>query len=137
MLEKLRSERGESIGEALAAMLIVALAALMLAGMTTAATRIVEKSEKAYNVYLDQRNYLESGGASEIPKNDPDGESSIATPVPVEGTLHMSGTGIAAAAYEPVTATILKSGDRTVRITYRYQKGRITIQEQDNNSEAE
>ena len=47
MLEKLRSERGESIGEALAAMLIVALAALMLAGMTTAATRIVEKSEKA------------------------------------------------------------------------------------------
>ena len=44
MLEKLRSERGESIGEALAAMLIVALAALMLAGMTTAATRIVEKS---------------------------------------------------------------------------------------------
>ena len=45
MLEKLRSERGESSGEALAAMLIVALAALMLAGMTTAATRIVEKSE--------------------------------------------------------------------------------------------
>ena len=75
MLEKLRSERGESIGEALAAMLIVALAALMLAGMTTAATRIVEKSEKAYNVYLDQRNYLESGGSSSIPKNDPDGEN--------------------------------------------------------------
>lgn len=119
MLEKLRSERGESIGEALAAMLIVALAALMLAGMTTAATRIVEKSEKAYNVYLDQRNYLESGGSSGIPKNDPDGESSIATPVP-EGTLHMSGTGIAAS--EPVTATILKSGDRIVRITYRYRK---------------
>lgn len=120
MLEKLRSERGESIGEALAAMLIVALAALMLAGMTTAATRIVEKSEKAYNVYLDQRNYLESGGASGISKNDPDGESSIATPVPVEGTLHMSGTGIAAS--ELVTATILKSGDKNVRITYRYRK---------------
>lgn len=122
MLEKLRSERGESIGEALAAMLIVALAALMLAGMTTAATRIVEKSEKAYNVYLDQRNYLESGGASDIPKNDPDGESSIATPVPVKGTLHMRGNGIAAAASEPVTATILKSGDKNVRITYRYRK---------------
>lgn len=122
MLEKLRSERGESIGEALAAMLIVALAALMLAGMTTAATRIVEKSEKAYNVYLDQRNYLESGGSSSIPKNDPDGESSIATPVPVDGTLHiMSGTGIIAS--EPVTATILKSGDRNVRITYRYKAG--------------
>ena len=120
MLEKLRSERGESIGEALAAMLIVALAALMLVGMTTAATRIVEKSEKAYNVYLDQRNYLESGGASGIPKNDPDGQSSIATPVPVPGTLYMSGTGIAAS--EPVTATILKSGDKNVRITYRYQK---------------
>lgn len=120
MLEKLRSERGESIGEALAAMLIVALAALMLAGMTTAATRIVEKSEKAYNVYLDQRNYLESGGSSSIPKNDPDGESSIATPVPIDGTLHMSGIGIAAS--EPVTATILKSGDKNVRITYRYRK---------------
>lgn len=120
MLEKLRSERGESIGEALAAMLIVALAALMLAGMTTAATRIVEKSEKAYNVYLDQRNYLESGGSSSIPKNDPDGQSSIATPVPVEGTLHMSGAGIIAS--EPVTATILKSGDKNVRITYRYRK---------------
>ena len=124
MLEKLRSERGESIGEALAAMLIVALAALMLAGMTTAATRIVEKSEKAYNVYLDQRNYLESGGSSSIPKNDPDGQSSIATPVPVEGTLHMSvsGSGIEATASEPVTATILKSGDKNVRITYRYRK---------------
>ncbi len=121
MLEKLRSERGESIGEALAAMLIVALAALMLAGMTTAATRIVEKSEKAYNVYLDQRNYLESGGASGIPKNDPNGESGIATPVPVPGTLHMSGDGIIAS--EPVTATILKSGDRNVRITYRYKAG--------------
>lgn len=119
MLEKLRSERGESIGEALAAMLIVALAALMLAGMTTAATRIVEKSEKAYNVYLDQRNYLESGGSSSIPKNDPDGQSSIATPVPVEGTLHMS---IEATASEPVTVTILKSGDKNVRITYRYRK---------------
>ena len=123
MLEKLRSERGESIGEALAAMLIVALAALMLAGMTTAATRIVEKSEKAYNVYLDQRNYLESGGSSSIPKNDPDGESSIATPVQVKGTLHMSVTGIEAIASEPVTATILKSGDRNVRITYRYKAG--------------
>lgn len=122
MLEKLRSERGESIGEALAAMLIVALAALMLAGMTTAATRIVEKSEKAYNVYLDQRNYLESGGSSSIPKNDPDGQSSIATPVPVEGTLHMSGTGIEATASETVTVTILKSGDRNERITYRYRK---------------
>lgn len=122
MLEKLRSERGESIGEALAAMLIVALAALMLAGTTTAATRIVEKSEKAYNVYLDQRNYLESGGASEIPKNDPDGQSSIATPVPVPGTLHMSGKGIDETASELVTATILKSGDRNVRITYRYRK---------------
>lgn len=120
MLEKLRSERGESIGEALAAMLIVALAALMLVGMTTAATRIVEKSEKAYNVYLDQRNYLESGGASGIQKNDPDGESSIATPVSVPGTLHMS--GIDATASEPVTVTILKSGDRNVRITYRYRK---------------
>ena len=122
MLEKLRSERGESIGEALAAMLIVALAALMLAGMTTAATRSVEKSDKAYNVYLDQRNYLESGGASEIPKNDPDGQSSIATPVPVPGTLHMSGNGIDETASELVTATILKSGDRNVRITYRYRK---------------
>lgn len=123
MLEKLRSERGESIGEALAAMLIVALAALMLAGMTTAATRIVEKSEKAYNVYLDQRNYLESGGVSGIPKNDPDGQSSIATTVLVDGNLHMSGTNIAAIASEPVTATILKSGDRNVRITYRYKAG--------------
>lgn len=123
MLEKLRSERGESIGEALAAMLIVALAALMLVGMTTAATRIVEKSEKAYNVYLDQRNYLESGGASGIPKNDPDGQSSIATPVPVKGFLHMSGKGIDETASEPVTVTILKSGDRNVRITYRYKAG--------------
>ena len=123
MLEKLRSERGESIGEALAAMLIVALAALMLAGMTTAATRIVEKSEKAYNVYLDQRNYLDSGGSSSIPKNDPDGESSIATPVTVDGTLHMSENGIAATVSETVTATILKSGDRNVRITYRYKAG--------------
>ena len=101
---------------------MAAVVALFFGLAAAGVTRIVEKSEKAYNVYLDQRNYLESGGASGISKNDPDGESSIATPVPVEGFLHMSGDGIAAAASEPVTATILKSGDKNVRITYRYRK---------------
>lgn len=66
--KKIHSERGESIGEALAAMLIVALAALMLATMTSAATRIVTRSEEAYASYLDQRNFIESN-KSDIEKN--------------------------------------------------------------------
>lgn len=81
--KKIYSESGESIGEALAAMLIVALAALMLAAMTSAASRIVTRSEEAYASYLDQRNFIElnksnieknaSGDANSYTSNKQDG----------------------------------------------------------------
>lgn len=76
--KKLRSERGETIGEALAAMLVVALGALMLAAMTSAATRIVTRSETAYSQYLDQRNAVESG-RTDVEKNSSADSSSYTT----------------------------------------------------------
>ena len=76
--KKLRSERGETIGEALAAMLVVALGALMLAAMTSSATRIVTRSETAYSQYLDQRNAIESG-RTDVEKNSSADSSSYTT----------------------------------------------------------
>ncbi len=72
---KLHSEAGESIGEALAAMLIVAFGAIMLAGMVQAASRIVTRSEESYHAYLQDRNAIESrvGGS----QNGDDGTVSL------------------------------------------------------------
>ena len=63
--KKIQSEQGESLGEALAAMLVVALGALMLQTMTSAATKIVSKSEDSYHQFLQSKNDIESRKALE------------------------------------------------------------------------
>ncbi len=112
--KKIHSDRGESIGEALAAMLIVALAALMLAAMTSAATRIVTRSEEAYASYLDQRNFIESN-KSDIEKNATGDTSGYASDKQ-DGQVKLwgsSGDSMAAGSKLDVTMTIIenKSGE--------------------------
>ncbi len=124
LFHRICSDKGESIGEALAAMLIVALGALMLAAMTSAATRIVTKSEKAYAEYLDQRNIIESGNADNIEKNS-SGESSEYNKKVQNGHLSLGGTedGMAATAQENVTITTITDSTGKIKIaTYRHTK---------------
>lgn len=60
MINKLKSEKGESIGEVLVAMLIVALGSVMFASMVTASGRLLTHSKQAYNSYIENHNQLES-----------------------------------------------------------------------------
>lgn len=57
---KLRSENGESIAEVLITALVVALGALLLVAMVVASRNIIQKSERAYNTYLNGRNTEET-----------------------------------------------------------------------------
>lgn len=120
--KKIRSDRGESIGEALAAMLIVALAALMLAAMTSAATRIVTRSEEAYASYLDQRNFIESN-KSDIEKNASEGAGSY-TSVTQAGHIGLWKDGadsMMATSQLKVTMTIVKNKATGEIETVKYQ----------------
>lgn len=125
--KKLRSERGETIGEALAAMLVVALGALMLAAMTSAATRIVTRSEAAYSRYLDQRNAIESGGAdveknsSEADSNETstkDGYISFSSGTDATVKVKMKGTYQKKVSYTAVTT----SEGKNILVTYHLVK---------------
>lgn len=58
--KKLKSKSGESIAEVLITALVVALGALLLVVMVVASRNIIQKSEKAYNTYLNERNTMEA-----------------------------------------------------------------------------
>ncbi|MDD6451383.1 MAG: hypothetical protein PUF56_05555, partial [Lachnospiraceae bacterium] len=60
LLSKLRSEHGESLGEVLVAVLVVALGSLLFASMLTASIRIVSKGEKTYHQNMNVKNQLEA-----------------------------------------------------------------------------
>lgn len=60
LLSKLRSEHGESLGEVLVAVLVVALGSLLFASMLTASIRIVSKGKKAYHQNMNVKNQLEA-----------------------------------------------------------------------------
>ena len=62
MIQKLKSKNGESIGEVLAAMVIISLAAIMLASMIAASMRIITRSVKGYDLYVAQVNALNTEG---------------------------------------------------------------------------
>lgn len=55
---RLKSRKGESIGEVLAALLISALALTMLAAMIASASRMVEESSQNLNAYYQAQNGL-------------------------------------------------------------------------------
>lgn len=59
---KLSSKAGESIGEVLASVIVVALGSILLVTMVTSSKNIITKSEETYHRYIAQRNYLETRG---------------------------------------------------------------------------
>lgn len=87
LLSKLRSEHGESLGEVLVAVLVVALGSLLFASMLTASIRIVSKGKKTYHQNMNVKNQLEtyqkdSSGTSTSNVQTGTGQ------VSVSGTLH-------------------------------------------------
>ena len=120
-IHRLRSERGESISEALVAMLVVAMGAIMLVSMTIAATHVVERSEKAYAEYLDERNAVESMGNMTV-KNSTESQSYAVTTAQGNVTLSSEDGRIrftAAAKEENVTIRrVQDSSGKTKLVTY-------------------
>lgn len=60
LCSKLKSRKGESLGEVLVAVLIVALGSLLFASMVTASIRIVNKGKAAYSKNMNLKNQIES-----------------------------------------------------------------------------
>lgn len=108
-----KSRRGESLGEALAAVLITALGALVLASMVTISTRTVRKSQTKMDGFYSQKSSLEeqlagggtgSSGTVTLQKLTQTGTES-------DGSLVFSADGAEIAAVGPT-----KISDRGIRI---------------------
>ena len=72
-LNKLKSRRGETITEVLAAMVVIALGIIMLVSMEMAAQNLVRKSEASFAANMAQKNAIEEGtgaGASDAAVKD-------------------------------------------------------------------
>lgn len=67
MLEKIKSTKGESIGEVLVALLISSLALVLLASMITSSSTLIKNSRAKMSRYYYQNDILtkQSGSASE------------------------------------------------------------------------
>lgn len=59
VMKKLHSRKGESLAETLVAVLVIALALTMLAGMITATVNMVNKSKTRMNEYYGENARLE------------------------------------------------------------------------------
>ena len=62
-LKKLRGGRGESIAEALIALLISSVGLMMLAGMITSSVRMITRSKAVLHSYYERSTVLETRGA--------------------------------------------------------------------------
>ena len=62
---KLKSARGETLTEVLVAVLVAALALVMLAGMISASSNMVQNSRTTMGKYLEKENQLELQNGSE------------------------------------------------------------------------
>lgn len=127
MIQKLKSKNGESIGEVLAAMVIISLAAIMLASMIAASMRIITRSVKGYDLYVAQVNALNTEGTvkSAGEKTYKDDELGYQTEtgknVTVKGTIRSGGESTQVNLNVPVTIyEIRKSGSTEL---WRYQAG--------------
>lgn len=58
IVSRLKSSRGETLAETLVAVLISALSLVILAGMITAATRLITKSRDSVRSYVESENAL-------------------------------------------------------------------------------
>ncbi|MFN2937452.1 hypothetical protein ACKX2D_00180 [Lachnospiraceae bacterium YH-ros2226] len=91
LLSKLRSEHGESLGEVLVAVLVVALGSLLFASMLTASIRIVSKGKKTYHQNMNVKNQLEAYQKGNSGTSSTGSTSNVQTAegqVTVSGTLH-------------------------------------------------
>ena len=66
MKNKLKNNKGESLGEVLVALLISSLGILMLAGMLTSSSNIVMKSKLSMKDYYNENNRLEAQDSNDI-----------------------------------------------------------------------
>lgn len=64
---KLSSRSGETIGEVLAATVVVSLGAILLATMVSSSRNIITRSGEAYKDYMDRRNEFEKSGTLSEP----------------------------------------------------------------------
>lgn len=129
MIQKLKSKNGESIGEVLAAMVIISLAAIMLASMIAASMRIITRSVKGYDLYVAQVNALntegrvKSAGEKTYTYNDDElgYETETGKNVTVKGTIGSGEESTQVNLNVPVTIyEIRKSGSTEL---WRYQAG--------------
>ncbi|MFN2925896.1 hypothetical protein ACKX2L_03075 [Lachnospiraceae bacterium YH-ros2228] len=91
LLSKLRSEHGESLGEVLVAVLVVALGSLLFASMLTVSIRIVSKGKKTYHQNMNVKNELEAYQKGNSGTSSTGSTSNVQTAegqVTVSGTLH-------------------------------------------------
>lgn len=89
LLSKLRSERGESLGEVLVAVLVVALGSLLFASMLTASIRIISKGKKTYHQNMNVKNQLE---AYQKGNSETSSTGSTSNVKPEDGKVTVSGT---------------------------------------------
>lgn len=124
-IRKLKSKDGESIGEVLAAMVIISLAAILLATMIAASMRIITRSVEGYDLYVAQVNALntdgevKSAGNKRTYQNDELGYQTGNRNITVTGTIGNSGGSEQVSLNIPVTIYEIRKSDRTE--LWRYQ----------------
>lgn len=79
--KKLQSRIGESLAETLVAVLVIALALTMLAGMITATANMVTRSKETMNTYYEANTKLETLEDSEPMTIEITGSLTIEVPV--------------------------------------------------------
>ena len=65
VVNKLKSNSGESIAEVLVTVLILSLATILFVNMVNAATRIIMRSEKSFKQYNNLKNAFEVGSTDD------------------------------------------------------------------------
>lgn len=125
-IRKLKSKNGESIGEVLAAMVIISLAAILLASMIAASMRIITRSVEGYDLYVAQVNALNTDGVvknASAQKTYTDEKLGYQTEtdkkVTVTGTIKSSGGSEQVSLNIPVTIYEIRKSSRTE--LWRYQ----------------
>lgn len=124
-IRKLKSKDGESIGEVLAAMVIISLAAILLATMIAASMRIITRSVEGYDLYVAQVNALntdgevKSAGNNRTYQNVELGYQTGNRNITVTGTIGNSGGSEQVSLNIPVTIYEIRKSDRTE--LWRYQ----------------
>lgn len=103
VLRKLREQRGETLTETMAAMVIVALGGILLVSLVTAAGRVIDRADTAYDAYISARNEVETAQTGNT------GQVTVQTQ---SGPVTVSGT-------EQETVQVITAGEGSSAL-YRY-----------------